>query len=108
MILTTVEGVPGRELVETIGLVRGSVVRSADLRQDLLAKMKQVIGGEVQEYSKLIAEVREQALDRMIAEAVAQEADAIVGIRYASTEIAEGAAEILVYGTAVKLKPEGS
>ena len=103
MILTTTAAIVGREIAETIGLVRGSAVGASHWGQDLMAKLKEVVGGEVEEYTKLLAEVREQALDRMIAEARTRGADAVVGLRFASTEIASGAAEILVYGTAVKL-----
>ena len=103
MILTTTDAIPGRSISETIGLVRGSAVRASHWGQDLMAKLKEVVGGEVEEYTKLLAEVREQALDRMVMEARVRGADAVVGIRYASSEISEGAAEILVYGTAVKL-----
>ena len=104
MILTSTDGIAGRQISDTIGLVRGSAVRSRHIGSDIVAKLKEVVGGEIEEYTKLLAEVREQALDRMVSEAVARDADAIVAIRYASSEIAEYAAEILVYGTAVTLK----
>ena len=104
MIVTTTDAIPGRTVVETIGLVRGSAVRATHLGQDLIARLKEMVGGEVEEYTKLMAEVREQALDRMVQEAHARGADAVVGARYMSAEISEGAAEILVYGTAVKLE----
>jgi uncharacterized protein YbjQ (UPF0145 family) len=104
MILTTTESIPGRSITEVIGLVRGSAVRGTHIAGDLIARFKRVVGGEIEEYTKLMAEVREQALDRMVAEAYARGADAVVGLRYASSEIADNAAEILVYGTAVKLE----
>jgi len=104
MIVTTTESVPGRTLREVIGLVRGNTVRAAHASEDLSAWMRNLVGGEITEYTKLLAESREQALDRMRAEAAALGADAIVGVRIVTCEIAEGAAEILVYGTAVRLE----
>ena len=104
MILTTTDGVPGRSISTTLGLVRGSAVRSAHLGHDVMAKLKNLVGGEVSEYTKLLAEVREQALDRMSEEARARGADAVVALRFASAEIDTGTAEVLVYGTAVKLE----
>jgi len=103
MILVTSDEIPGRSIRETIGLVRGSSVRSRHLGKDLVAVFKNIVGGEVEEYTKLLAEAREQAIDRMNAEARARGADAIVTVRFASSEIASGAAEVLVYGTAVTL-----
>lgn len=103
MILTTTDGVPGRTIRETIGLVRGSSVRGAHLGRDVMAKLKNLVGGEVSEYTKLLAESREQALDRMIEEARARGADAIVGLKFMSSDIGDDSAEMLAYGTAVKL-----
>lgn len=103
MILSTIEGVPGRTVAETLGLVRGSSVRSAHMGHDVMARLKNLIGGEVTEYTKLLAEAREQALDRMVEEARARGADAIVGLRFMSSDIGDDAAEMLAYGTAVKL-----
>lgn len=102
MILTTTETVPGREIESVIGLVRGNTVRAAHAQQDLSAWMKNLVGGEVHEYTKLMAEAREQALDRLEAEARARGADAVVGLRFVTCEIATGGAEFLAYGTAVK------
>ena len=104
MIVVTTDLVAGREIVETIGLVRGNTVRSAHAGRDLSAWLKNVVGGEVGEYTKLLAESREQALDRMIAEALARGANAVVGLRFANSEISTGCAELLAYGTAVKLR----
>ena len=106
MIVTTTDSIPGRSVAEVIGLVRGSSVRASHEASDLIARMKNLVGGEIEEYTKLMAEVREQALDRMLAEAHARGADAVVGFRFASSEIAEGAAEMLAYGTAVRLAPQ--
>lgn len=103
MMLTTSDLVPGREIVETLGLVRGNAVRARHLGKDLGAMIKNIVGGEIPEYTKLLAEAREQALDRMQSEAHARGADAVVALRFASSEITAGAAEILAYGTAVRL-----
>ena len=108
MILTTTESVPGREIAQTIGLVRGSTVRAAHVGTDAQAWFKNLVGGEIEEYTKLLAEAREQALDRLEAEARARGADAVVGLHFSSCEIASGAAEFLAYGTAVKLRPKSA
>jgi uncharacterized protein YbjQ (UPF0145 family) len=104
MILATTEEVPGRRIVEILGLVRGNTVRARHLGKDLAAVFKNMVGGEIDDYTKLMAESRDQAFDRMVAEARARGADAILGIRFATSEISSGAAEILVYGTAVKFE----
>ncbi len=103
MIVTTSDSVPGREIRETFGLCRGSAIRARHMGKDILAGLKNIVGGEMHEYSKLLAETREQALDRMMEDARAKGADAVVAVRYASTSISQGAAEFLAYGTAVKL-----
>ena len=103
MIVVTSNDVPGRTIAATVGLVRGNAVRAAHAGHDLSAWFKNVVGGEIAEYTKLMAESREQALDRMTAEARARGADAVIAVRFATCEISDGAAEFLVYGTAVKL-----
>jgi uncharacterized protein YbjQ (UPF0145 family) len=103
MILTTTDEVPGRPTAEAIGLVRGSSVRSAHMGRDVMARLKNIVGGEITEYTKLLAESREQALDRMVEEARARGADAVVGLRFMSSDIGDDAAEMLAYGTAVRL-----
>jgi uncharacterized protein YbjQ (UPF0145 family) len=103
MIVVTTEGVPGRTIVETLGIVRGNTVRAAHVAEDLSAFFKNMVGGEVEEYTKLLAESREQALDRMVAEAAARGAHAVVGVRLVTSEISDGCAELLAYGTAVRL-----
>lgn len=105
MILATREDIPQRRISEVLGLVRGSSVRARHLGKDIGAVFKNLVGGEIPEYTKLLAEAREQALDRMLEEARALGADAVVALRYSSSEISTGAAEVLVYGTAVKFAP---
>lgn len=104
MIVVTTESIHGREIVETLGLVRGTTVRTRHVLKDVGAALKTLVGGEVTEYTKLIAETREQALDRMTAEARARGADAVVAFRFATSEVARAAAEVVAYGTAVRLK----
>ncbi|MDE0897226.1 MAG: YbjQ family protein [Planctomycetota bacterium] len=99
----TTDSIPGKTITEGLGIVRGSSVRARHFGRDIGAFFKNIVGGEVEEYTKLLAEAREQALDRMVAEAKAKGADAIVGVRFCGTEIQSGAAEMLAYGTAVKL-----
>lgn len=106
MIISTIESVPGREIAETLGLVRGNVIRAKHIGTDIIASLRNLVGGEVSEYTKLMAEAREQALDRMIAEGRKLNADAVIGVRFATSMIMPGAAELLVYGTAVRLKPQ--
>lgn len=104
MIVVTTFEVPGRRIVRTLGLVRGNTVRARHLGRDLLAVFRNLVGGEVHEYTKLMAECREQALDRMIEEAKSLGANAVVCVRFTSSEIIANAAEILVYGTAVVIE----
>lgn len=104
MILTTTESLPGREITETLGLVRGNVVRARFVGRDIVAGLRTLVGGEVDEYTKLMAESREQAIDRMIDDASRLGADAIVGMRFSTSLIMQGSSEILAYGTAVRLK----
>jgi uncharacterized protein YbjQ (UPF0145 family) len=106
MIVTTTNAVPGKRVVKVLGLVRGNTVRCRNIAKDLTAMMKNITGGEVREYTKLMAECREQALDRMREEAAGLGANAVVGTRFMTSEIMEHAAEILVYGTAVLVENE--
>jgi uncharacterized protein YbjQ (UPF0145 family) len=103
MILTTTEKIPNKEVMEILGIVRGSTVRARNLGRDIFAGLKSVVGGEISEYTKLQAESREQALQRMVEDAEKLGADAIVNVRVATSMVMQGAAEILAYGTAVKL-----
>lgn len=103
ILLSTTNDVPGRAVVRTLGLVRGNAVRARHVGRDLWALARNLTGGELDDYTKLLAEVREQALDRMTVEARALGANAILALRFQSCEITNGAAEMLVYGTAVVL-----
>lgn len=104
MILSTTHTVPGREISEIVGLTRGSTVRARNVGRDIVAGLKNLVGGEIEEYTQLQADAREQALQRMIEDARSLEADAVVGIQVSTAMVSRGAAEILIYGTAVKLK----
>ena len=104
MIITTTDYVPGREVAEILGIARGSTVRARNIGRDIFAALKNVVGGEIEEYTKLQAFSREQALQRMEADGKRMGADAIINVRLATSMIVQGAAEILAYGTAVKLK----
>lgn len=103
MILSTIETVPKREVIEILGIARGSTVRARNVGRDIFAGLKNIVGGEISEYTKLQAQSREQAIERMINDAKALNADAIVNIRFTTSMVMQGASEILAYGTAVKL-----
>ena len=102
MIVTTTDAIPGATIVETLGLVRGSTVRARNIGRDFMAGLRNIVGGEVDEYTKLLAEAREEAFQRMIENAEGMGADAIVCVRLITAGVAQGAAEIVAYGTAVK------
>jgi len=106
MILASTDEIKGKRIVEVIGLVKGNTVRARHVGQDFMAFLRNVVGGEVRNYTKLIAESREQAIDRMVAEAEARGANAIVGVRLITATIMQGAAELLAFGTAVKVADE--
>ena len=101
MIVTTSSILPGKEIKKSFGVVRGNTVRARHLGKDIIAGFKTMVGGEIQEYTKLMAESREQSIDRMIEEAKALGANAIVDVRFSTSYIMSNVAEILVYGTAV-------
>jgi len=101
VIVCTTDTLPDHNIVRTVGLVRGSTVRCMHLGQDIVAMLRNLVGGEIEEYTKMLAEAREEALDRMIADAEALGANAVLGVRYATSDIMTGSAEILVYGTGV-------
>lgn len=104
MILSTTETIPNREINELKGIARGSTVRTRNIGRDIMAGFKNLVGGEIEEYTKLQADAREQALQRMINDADKYNADAIVNIRFTTSVITQAASEVLAYGTAVTLK----
>ncbi len=104
MIITTTETIPNQEIVEILGVARGSTVRAKNIGKDIFAGFKNIVGGEIHEYTKLQADSREEALKRMADDALKLGADAVVGLRLTTSMVTQGAAEILAYGTAVKLR----
>ncbi len=106
MLVVTSSQITGKRITKTLGLVRGTTVRGHHVGQDIVAYLRNLVGGELGEYTKMLAEAREQALDRMMADAEAIGANAIVDARFSTSDIASGAAEILVYGTAVFVEDE--
>ncbi len=103
MIVNTSE-IVGREITEVLGLVRGNTIRARHVGQDIMAGLRNLVGGEVKEYTGMISQAREEALKRMVEEAQKLGADAVVNVRFTTSQVMSGAAEILTYGTAVKLK----
>jgi len=101
MILTTTETIQGKRIVKTIGIVRGNTIRARHLGRDILATLRNLVGGEIHEYTKLMAESREQAIDRMSEEARRLGANAVVSLRFTTSFVSQAAAELLAFGTAV-------
>ena len=106
MIVVTSENIAGKRIVRTLGLVRGNTVRARHIGRDIMAGLRNIVGGEVHEYAKLVAESREQSLDRMIAEAEELGANAVIATRFTTSVLMGGAAELLAIGTAVVVKDE--
>lgn len=104
MIVTNVETVPGKTIVEHFGLVQGSTIRAKHIGRDIMASLKNLVGGELKGYTQLMTESRKEATDRMIAQASQLGANAVVNIRYATSSVAQGAAELFAYGTAVRVE----
>lgn len=104
MILSNLESVPGREILEHYGLVAGSTVRAKHLGRDVAASLKNLVGGELKGYTELLEEARREATGRMIRQAEALGANAVVNVRFSTSAVSQGAAEIYVYGTAVRLR----
>ena len=104
MIITTSDQIEGKRIVETLGLVKGSTIRARHVGRDLMAALRNLVGGEVKDYTKMMAESREQAIQRMVADAEKLGANAIVGVRFTTSMVMSGAAEMMVYGTAVKVE----
>jgi len=106
MIVSTSDTIGGHRVVRTLGLARGNTIRARHLGKDLMAVGRNIVGGEVSEYTKLLGEAREQAVDRMVAEAEELGANAIITVRFSTSQVMSGAAELLAYGTAVVIEPE--
>lgn len=104
IIVVTAPEIPGRKIVKTIGLVRGNTIRARHLGKDILAGLRNIVGGEVTEYAKLLAESREQALDRMLEHAEELGANAVISLQFQTSVIMNGAAEMMAYGTAVLIE----
>lgn len=104
MKLVNIDSIPGEVIEETLGIVKGQIVQSKNIGRDFMAGMKTIVGGEIKGYTEMIKEARQIATKRMVDEAEEMGADAIVGVRFGSSTVMSGAAEIIAYGTAVKLK----
>jgi len=107
MIVTTTEFIPGYEIEEVLGVVFGNTVRAKHIGKDILAGLKNIVGGEIEEYTEMLRDARTEALNRMVNEAKKLGADAVVNVRFTTSQTTAGAAELLAYGTAVKLKGGG-
>lgn len=106
MILVTSDDIPGKKIIKVLGLVKGNTIRARHVGRDLLAAFRNMVGGEIHDYTKMIAESREQSLDRMIHEAEKLGANAVVTLRFSTSSMMQGAAELLCYGTAVVIEDE--
>lgn len=102
--ITTSGTIQGKQIVQTIGLVRGNTIRAKHIGKDIMAGLRHIVGGEIKEYAEMLTDAREEALQRMVKEAENMGANAIVGTRFTTSMIMKGAAEILAYGTAVKIQ----
>ena len=102
MILTNIESIPGRSITEHYGLVQGSTIRAKHFGRDFMAGLKNIVGGELKGYTELMMEARQEATERMVAQATQLGANAIINVRYTTTSVSQGAAEMLAYGTAVR------
>jgi len=104
MIITTTDTIPGKRIVKTLGLVKGNTIRARHIGRDVMAGFRNIVGGEITDYTKMLAESREQAIDRMQEEAEKRGANAIIGTRFITASVMQGAAELLAYGTAVVIE----
>lgn len=103
MIIVTTETIEGRKIEEVLGLVRGNTIRARNVGRDFMAGLRNIVGGEIKDYTRMLSQARDQALERMIHDAQSKGADAVVGMRFTTSQTMAGAAEILAYGTAVRL-----
>lgn len=106
MIMVNTEKIAGKKIVKTLGLVRGNTIRTRHLGRDIMAGLKHLVGGEIKSYTRMMSDAREEAIARMIKQAEELGADAVINVRFATSMIMQGAAEILCYGTAVKIEEE--
>jgi uncharacterized protein YbjQ (UPF0145 family) len=104
MLITTIDTISGKQITENLGMVKGNTIRAKHLGKDILAGLRSIVGGEIKEYTEALSEARNQVIKRMVNEAETLGADAIIGVRFTTSQVMPGAAELLVYGTAVKLK----
>ena len=104
MIVTSIPTVPGKTIVQVLGIAQGNTVRSKNIGRDIAASFKTIVGGELKGYTEMLTEARQESYNRMINDAIRMKADAIVNVRYMTSAVMQGAAELLAYGTAVKLK----
>tara|TARA_Y100000310_G_C20624558_1_gene785117 strand:+ start:597 stop:926 length:330 start_codon:yes stop_codon:yes gene_type:complete len=104
MIVTTSEEIAGKKIVKSLGIVRGNTVRAKNIGRDIAAGLKNLVGGEIAGYTDLLGQAREEAYNRMVNQAVDMDADAIIGMRFATSMVMQGSAEMLAFGTAVKIK----
>ena len=104
MIVVNTETVPGHRVVEALGVVRGSTIRAKHIGKDIMASLRNIVGGEVKEYTDMLTETRNESVQRMKREAAALGADAVVNLRFTTSQVMAGAAELLAYGTAVKIE----
>lgn len=106
MILSSASEIAGHRVVQTLGLVKGNTIRARHLGKDILAVFKNIVGGEIEEYTKMLAEAREQAIDRMVAEALDMDANAIIDVHFSTSYMMSSASEIMAYGTAVRIEKD--
>ena len=104
MLLTTSDTIVGKKIIKTLGIVRGNTIRAKNIGKDIVAGLRNIVGGEIKEYTEMLSESRDEALRRMVQEAEKMDADAIVAVRFTTSSVIGGAAELLAYGTAVKTK----
>ena len=104
MLMVNTDFIEGKKIIETMGIVKGSTIRAKWFGKDIMAGLRQIVGGELKEYTEMLTEARKQAVERMVEEANALGADGIINVRFTTSQVMASAAEILVYGTAVKLK----
>jgi uncharacterized protein YbjQ (UPF0145 family) len=107
MIIVNTDFVSGHRIVESLGLVRGSTIRAKHIGKDIMAELRTLVGGEIKEYTEMIMESRNESVNRMQAQAEKLGANAVINVRFVTSQVMTGAAELLAYGTAVKLAPEG-